>query len=231
MKLRLLLIAIFLMPVIGSSQSESPVGIGKFKIGQSLASTLIGELEKELNIKVVKESSSLMLFEFKNKTLDNYILELAYDSIKNTAPLEYNYCKGVKKYYLKKYSVANIPLKDIRLTFYNDTLIKFESDGSIQLKDALKVKYSGGKIKENKTRNSCLLYDNEEDIYTWENGDIITTHTRKVTYNTDCEKSFIRFLVLKNIKLDKFTTFCSSDEAILIRKKLKKEKKDNLSDF
>ncbi|GAA4907012.1 hypothetical protein [Mucilaginibacter defluvii] len=166
---RLLLSLTAILAYFNSFSQEKFTGIGVFKIGSD--SSVVYNYAEE-KCKKVKVISSIPVFDKK------YIAKIS----KGAADIIVDPCPDVSEYRLALYEVAGMKLKNVELTFYKNKLIKFRSDYSTEVVNALDQKY--GKSE------STIKYDTASCVYQ------LTGITRKLvakTYHNNRESDDIHF--------------------------------------
>jgi hypothetical protein len=138
-----ILIGFLLFIFSASIYSQKVEGIGKFKINQTTIS-VISELELE---RKTKQSELKENPDYSPSIDEQGVYWLKPDT---TLTSEYSddfygsYCKESKTYFMKKYSISDINLEDVYLTFLKDTLIEVRADILSEydkVQEVVKLKY------------------------------------------------------------------------------------------
>ncbi|SDS82192.1 hypothetical protein SAMN05216490_1883 [Mucilaginibacter mallensis] len=181
-------------------------GIGIFKIGID-TNVLMAYAEK--NVEDIVDCNDFS--ELQNKRVSNITggrLELirlkTADSGSIGADVIQSYCPFVTQYVLTAYKInGDLIITNIRLTFFKNSLVKFESDYDKLIEDALTVKYGDGELKVTETKSSC--YHNLTGITTpliakeyskeWYNGLITVYSDLFESYDDNCKKEIHTFFL------------------------------------
>jgi hypothetical protein len=212
--------------------------IGKFEIKTTTLS-ILDELQNTLDTKV-KICSSFSNYSKYQQSKDNYILQLVRDTVNEyNSPFGAKYCDLVKIYAIQGYSVANIELKNLELTFMNDTLIQFKCDGTTDFIEAIHLKYGKGKLRQTEKEVTCEVGRlgtevklKETAIFeTWGNADIKANSTISVFYNRKCEKNYLSYFVLSSFEASKEMNKCEDLKKLEDKKRKEEQKKKSLDGF
>jgi|GEM_PF-3294250 len=118
------------------------------------------------------------------------------DSTEGIGLLE-TYCSKVTEFYLSRYEISGIVIKNIRLKYFKNKLVEFKCDYSKDIEDALTVKYSKPHLKVTTEKFSCMhnmtgiTTPLEAKTYSqsWNNGPITATSLLWESYDDHCQKS------------------------------------------
>ena len=180
-------------------------GIGIFKIGID-TNVLLTYAEK--NVEDIIDCNNFM--ELQNKRVTEFgggrfeLIRLKKaDSGSNTGVIE-SYCPNVTEYVLTAYKInGDLIIRNIRLTFFKNSLVEFASDYDKLIEDALTVKYGDGELKVTEKKSSC--YHNLTGITTplvakmyskeWYNGLITVSSVMSESYDDNCKKQMDTFFL------------------------------------
>lgn len=212
---------------VGFYQARDLKGLGNFKIHGSTYKETFKTLTKEFKI---DGRYSLEVFNLKEIHHDTIKSFLAEDLLK-----EHIFgCPRVSGINVYKYFIGDIEISDLKLTFYQDTLISIECAQNDKIDEGFKLKYGKGKSFNNdlwKTpsgetherpsddiMNKCqLLKIDQKQI--WENKSVIATSSFYCVYLYDGDKylggdmnsSFHYFsIVSKNLRIKNQMNNCDS---------------------
>ncbi|PKO01664.1 MAG: hypothetical protein CVU43_11810 [Chloroflexi bacterium HGW-Chloroflexi-5] len=184
---------------INPSKQCNIEGLGKFKIGKTKIS-IINDLEKELNTKVVVISDGYKIF-LKKKEPKYIIEDRSYGLFSS--------CPDVKEYHISVYNIADMQIKELQLGFYKDVLFRIDCNSSKELEEALKIKYGEPELKWDKKSVSCIYkYSGNEVNYNdntftlkWQNGNIMATNYLKSWHDDKCKEQFAHKLHIADIHI------------------------------
>lgn len=212
--------------------------IGKFEINKTTIS-ILDELQKELKTKIKVCSSSMDQLNYKNSQ-ENFILQLVKDTIKEyNSPPQALHCEKAKVFSIKGYSIANIMLEGLELTFFNDTLIELKCDGTTEFMEAIHLKYGNGKLRQTEKEVICEVGRlgsevklKETAIFeTWTGDDVHANSTISVYYNRKCEKNYLSYFILSSTFSKKSLSSCEDSKKLEIKKQKEEQKKKQLDGF
>jgi hypothetical protein len=161
MKTLLLVSACLLFATVSYSQSskEKVMGVGIFKIDELTVSSLMRELGMNkmdsasvhdiTTISNAHGAIELYLGSVKPRVSNSFARELNRE-------VESDLTDGYRVIKLKTYKVKDLEFKDIKLTFYNDTLITFYSKNPIDIEKVLTYKYGDPEVYEQRDTISCI---------------------------------------------------------------------------
>lgn len=212
------LIAILCLDAIAQKQQIKPkphtkifdpnkfTGIGIFKIGID-TNVLLAYAEK--NVEDIIDCNDFMKLHNKRVSeLNGGRLELIrlkkVDSGSSSAAVIESYCPYVTEYVLTAYKISgDLIIRNIRLTFFKNSLVEFASDYDKLIEDALTVKYGDGELKVTEKKSSC--YHNLTGITTpliakmyskeWYNGLITVSSVMAESYDDNCKKEINTFFL------------------------------------
>ncbi|MFZ4569756.1 MAG: hypothetical protein ACOYM0_01345 [Bacteroidales bacterium] len=227
---KILLVSI--VTILGLSllaQNQNIEGIGIFKISKTTIS-IIKDLSEELNVSIKQANSSEDLYKAGRRG-NPYILQISPNDQKDfLSPAHSTKCNDFTIYSISSYVISTFEFKEIYLTFYHDTLVKFQSKYPEKLGDALRVKF-GKPTEESKEKEITCTYTytgaetkhKEIDIkHIWKNENITAQVYFWQYYTSDCEKHFVSgFYVEDNIHI-KLLDECE--------KRIKEQKEKSLND-
>jgi len=152
---------------------------------------------------------------------------------KNKSPFFAPKCPLVKYYYIKGYKVSDIELVNLELEFYKDTLIEIKCDVTIELTDAIKLKYGEGETKIEKKEIKCTYTFNGNSISyeeismneSWRYKDIHSLIQFSKYYNSDCKERTLNYISISKIGAYDMISKCEKEITdIENQEKLKKLK-------
>lgn len=239
-----LLTPIFVLLALYSFAQDKIEGVGKFKVKKTTTS-IMKDIATELGTKIqivtnydqyfdLTSPSSLLkkqrVLEFKPDTIDkaNY-----YNTTLATL------CPEYQVFLITSYDIAGINLKNIRLTYFRDTLAAFHCDYSTQIKEALTLKY--GASKDTATTKDVLCtftYTGNQVTYKevtsynrWNNDDISATLYLHRYYDDKCKEKFLSYFDVSVAKHILTKSSCDEEMRKNAAEQMKKVKKDKYSDF
>jgi hypothetical protein len=198
-------------------------GIGNFKVGETTISII-----KKSEVRKVNDSSDeywwiggsevLQLFPNPTNVINN--------------PSKVSYCPEVKIFKVKSITISSIPLEDVYLTFYRDTLIELKCNENEKIATAMEYKYGKGtKIIENIGIKCGYGYSNGTvRILLWQNKKIkAEIHKGHVFCMEDQFDYYFRI----NSKSTNYNSIISCDTINKRRftNKIKEEEKSKLKNF
>ncbi|GAB3994665.1 hypothetical protein GCM10028807_32780 [Spirosoma daeguense] len=211
-------------------------GIGKFKIGVTNLS-VIEDLSNELRVKPKVLTTYSEYFQAERGKSGIYILQ---DDGKSVSTLPHSsLCDGVEVYYINKYTISEIELENIFLTFNDGVLVEFACDSSRELTEAIELKYGKGELEAKAKKVSCLYnytgakVELEETTYTttWQNKSIKAVSLLMAYYDRNCKKSFINSFDI-SLPLDmRYIHECNDEKKSKKQQSDEVEKKKKLKDF
>ena len=230
------LLFVFTVACISASAQSKIEGIGRFKILKTKVS-VIDSILSETSYAFNKVSS--MRDFYQKSTIQNSICELTIDT-NTTSQIPFShYCKWVKTFFIPKIKIADIPISNVYLTFYKDTLIEFKCDGSIAISEALDLKYGQSKVTKTEKKSTCTLKSIKESMpfiettyfSTWGTGDVTATGIVSDYRDSDCEKKVMNSLHISSLKYGKEIYTCDDKEEAILRAKAEERKRKKLTDF
>lgn len=203
------LICTFLLCLIGFvSVGQAKIdGIGKMKIG-ALESELIPELGKEFSAPLgTVLSSSRMFADVKLRTRLFRVLPDTV-GIEDRTGLFTVFCPNASMYYVSKYTVANIVLRDVYLLFFNGVLCQLSCKGSNELENAIETKYGKAESSVFAKPVKCFSlaagnFTKQEKEYTstWQSEGILTKHISSTSFDTKCMPVFVQILTISDVAI------------------------------
>lgn len=188
-------------------------GIGKFQIGKTSLS-VIAELEAELGVKTKRVYSST---EEASEAIVGSLVELMPDTVGAFgAPASSSPCRAVRVFLLPYYTIADIPLHELKLKFYNGVLADFQCNDASELRDALVLKYGEPVIKITQSQSSCTLQYIKESITktsqtvseSWGTEATPAAYIIHKYYKQDCEQAILSFFSLYSASTAKSIRLC-----------------------
>lgn len=221
---------------MAQTSTEKIAGLGKFKINQTSIS-VIQDLEKELDVKQKKATKATDVYSSAGRKA---VMELVADTISRfNGPSAATQCPTAKVYYIPTYQIAGIDIKEVYLTFQKDMLVEFKCNSSIELIEALSLKYGKPEIKKEERDATCRLSltGNEVTLKTttytqkWENGTVSAVDLLSEYYDSSCKKRLISIFYIADASAVKQVYDC--DKAVADRRKGAADaaKKKTLSDL
>ena len=227
-----ILTLLFLISLItGYSQDVKIEGIGKFKISKTTIN-IIDELSKEMKVDILKTNDDYEIYK-KDQNSKKYIYQLIASQVDIIHNIPYSkFCPKTVVYKISGYEIATFYLNKIYLTFYNDTLVKFNCDYVDKLDDALVLKYGEPKRTNTEKEINCtfihtgakITYKEIDIHHIWKNDNIkAIVHFWKY-YTSDCEEHFISNFSVENELKTRFISDCEYN----IKTQKEKESKEEL---
>lgn len=222
---------------IGSVAQNKIEGIGKFKIQKTTTSSL-DSIVKELDYDREKITSWDEYFKISSK--ENKIAEIFPDTVNKYGSLSYStYCTTARVFYIPRFKVSGIELKNTYFTFYKDTLIKIKTDYSGDIIDAFETKYGKPVLDKSEKKVECTLtytgtkVTYKETIYYqyWENENIKCTAAIGEYRSSNCERKILSYISVGIEKLEDVVRECDRKEKDRLNENLNFEKKKKLADF
>lgn len=217
--------------------AQAPDGFGQIRIGKTYL-----QIIKDIGLKKVKEESNGKSGFF-SPALSNTPILLRYDSEKKvtTSDLYVSVCSNSYVLFLPRYEVGDIDIKDIRLSFYNDTLYFIQvNKPSDKFIDAIKLKYGKGNlVRQIDTVKCSSLYAKNYEVFeqrfttTWPdpNDELHVWESIQDYRNSKCEQVFTSSFYIIHNKGNRRLLNCQIETRDIIKAKEAKEKKDKLGDF
>lgn len=189
----LLLIGFF---SLSAYSQEKFTGIGKIKIGvdTSIVADLVSENSlKKIKIKTFKDFMKVRSGKTYGKI--NYI-DGEYFSDATEVP-------GVSVYQFGEIKIAGIPIEQVVLKFYNNQLYSFHSEYSIELKNAMKIKYPDFEVSSKTDTTVCISKSTGNKLSLksttlfnkWKNGGISALTSVGTYYNQECEERYLSYVM------------------------------------
>ncbi|MFT3679476.1 MAG: hypothetical protein QM791_04340 [Ferruginibacter sp.] len=170
----------------------------------------------------------------------NYLIQLLPDTLKEYgSPPHTHHCKQTRVFYIPTIKVSDIELKDLFLTFYNDTLVELDVEYSSQIVKALSLKYGEPTIEEKEKDIQCTLSLTgssialKEKMYYqhWVNNTIRCMAVIGTYYNNDCEKRTLKYINIFATNIYEELRKCDEEAQGKIINKKDQELKKKLDDF
>lgn len=191
MKYVLPLLMLACLPVWAQDRIE---GIGPFRIGKtkidittSIAKELTGRIE-QIKYGVYVDDQEMYLGKAR-------INELVQSDRPDLVPPRYvSFCPGVRVFRINRYIVADMELRSIYLVFKDETLIRIECQGGLDLNEALEIKYGDASFVTTTDTTKCYsriagerpLIEKRQNR-SWANGDIMAINRVMLRYDSRCE--------------------------------------------
>ena len=143
-------------------------------------------------------------------------------------------CADALVFYIPNYTIADIPVQELRLTFYKGLLAEIETKGSFELSEAFKTKYGKPEMRLEQTPRPCIfvntgnkiVYQDQTITSSWYNAEISASDIISKYYNSDCQERLISFLLIRHAQkaamLDKCNIIAKKtgeDKAALAKRK------------
>lgn len=190
------------VPPVAHRQSAGLEGLGRFKINKTTPA-VIEEVTKELGCTVQHAYSMTRLSAAEDSSV---VFKLDYESSDEYPDATYHAsaCPDAQVFFIPNYSVAEIPLKGLCLTFYKGLLARIDVEGAKDLAEAFEVKYGAPKMDVTRTPVPCIYvntgnrtsYTNETYVSHWYNGPLNASYTLSKYYNSECKPQYLSFLLL-----------------------------------
>ena len=218
-------------------QSPELEGLGRFKIGKT-TTAVIGELCRELNVPLEHAYSVGRLTAADDSAV---VIQVDYE-LREEYPDASSFgaaCPDAAVYYVPNYTIAEIPVKGLRLSFYKGLLVEIEAKGEIASSDAFAVKYGKPEERSQKTAKPCasartrsvVTYDNETLTSTWFNKEITATQIISEYRDRNCERQVMGLLLILDNQKTKALDACNTVAEKARLAKLMDAKKKKLSDL
>ena len=203
---------LFAIPV-NAQDTPKIKGIGDIILNQTTISALPAILQTEIkdmdnnnsNDYFIKYRYSIIDKESKAVENKNSDKEYKY-SFKIMS--EENFIPGYRFVRVTKYTIADIEIPEIELTFFNDTLIKLKSNYTTKMSEALAYKYGKPETSNTSKKVSCVYkmtgntVEMEEWSLTedWTNENIKASGTMAKYYDDKCKDKFLTYFILEDVK-------------------------------
>jgi len=214
--------------------NEKFTGVGIFKIGTD-TSILINYAST--HVQYIRDCDDYENYDYVKVANMSQLVRLKTNSDPTRQIWDLSLCPDVSEYFLTAYEVAGITIKNIRLKYFKNKLVDFDSDASMEITDALKLKYGQPKLTVTQTTYNCLYkltgltkpliaktYQEE-----WVNNTISATSLLWETYDDHCEKqinrSFHYYITNQQLKQ------CEDSYRVKSENNTKKQQIKNLKDF
>lgn len=191
-----LTIIIFVLLAFKVQAQQKIQGLGYFKVCKSNIS-IIDSISSEINRQIGEISTNEELYSLRLIKTPN-IYKVIYDTTSEDPIQKATMNPKGDVYCLINYSIADITIDQMFLSFYNDTLISINIDeASIELTDAIKNKYGKGVVKiTEKPVNCTFTYTGNKVTYkditilcTWRNDNIISQQILSTYYDSGCKEN------------------------------------------
>lgn len=237
-------------------------GIGNFKLGKTTIK-IINDLEKELynvakneaekswgemeqpykneminaSLKDFKKNRKIYSASDENdfiydKTIMLQLFPNQTDSLDN--PSKYSYCPDVKIYKILYYTISNIELEDLYLTFYKDTLVELKCDENEKIIEAMKYKYGlGTEIRESfmfRCGFNRVLKNGDVRIILWQNQNVLAELYRSHIFCGEDQFDYYFRIYNKSTNYDLIVS-CDTINKRRFANKIKEEEKSKLKNF
>lgn len=173
------------------------LGIGIFKIGSDTTNLISFA---NLNVDYIRDIDSFQNLSYRMEMdADGKVKELL--RLKKTSDAENggvcrSYCIDVTEYYLSRYEVSGVIIKNIRLRYYLNRLVQFDSDFSSNIEDALSIKYGKSEFHVETKKFNCMhnltgiSTPLEAKTYSnvWHNAQIAAYSVLYEKYDDHCQK-------------------------------------------
>lgn len=228
------IILITLFPLTSAFAQDKIEGIGKFKIGKTPIA-VTQEIAKESG------DSIHILDEYLNMDTEKFgIAEIVVNkAYPDRSPEQALFCPDVRVFQVPTYQAAGIEIKNLWLTFKGDILIGLQCDNSVEIDEALKLKYGAPIIKSVKKPIDCVYLSNgnklqrEESKYTstWSNGKIVATETTHKFYDKNCVEDITTLVFIRDQVAMNAVTQCDLTTRAKGQARKRESTKKALSDF
>jgi hypothetical protein len=162
-----------------------------------------------------------------------FVAEVFHNSLKNyNSPPNSNICKNSRVFYIPATEIATIKFEETFLTFFNDTLVRIDTDYNSEIEKPLKLKYGEPKTTNYSDTINCIeeisekkYTETEKSIFkVWENGNINCTLLLASKFNNECEKELLSAIFIELDGKKKEIQDCHTKE-------INKRKKIELKEF
>ncbi|MCK8490432.1 hypothetical protein M0L20_01135 [Spirosoma sp. RP8] len=215
---------LFLFLISLSSYAQDKIeGIGRFRIGRStigLIDSLVSESGEQLSV------VDNYMFDQENTSIGELVINRQNP---HESPIGSSFCPDVRVFYMNQYEVSGIALTKIYLIFKNERLISLKSSNSMELEEALALKYGE---KEPTVRTKPVSCGNETILSRrWVNNTLIATTYSRIYYNTSCKKQLVEYFWIRDTDKYDEGESCSEKAKSLLVSKQQQIKRDKLKDF
>lgn len=200
------LFSLILLPTLSYCQFT---GIGIFKIGNT-KNIILSEIKASTGISLVLYNGIMEEFKATSKKQDKTVFVTGLVDGKMFPESNINGIKidpNRQDININFYTVANISLREIKLSFYKDSLMFFACKGSDSLLTALKTKYGTPSIRIEKDTVTCRskvagAFDLKEGVYfyTWNipTDNVQSEFSEGIKYDEKCETDIIHRFTVKD---------------------------------
>ncbi|HWD88293.1 MAG TPA: hypothetical protein VG367_09220 [Mucilaginibacter sp.] len=122
-------------------------------------------------------------------------------------------CTEAKEFYCSIYEINGIKIRNIRLVYFNNQLVKFTSNESDEIEAAMNSKYGKSEIRDRPDTSNCLYNFTgftrkliaHTFSYEWGNGDISALSVVSEYFDDHCDKKYISYFTysISNRELEK----------------------------
>lgn len=216
---------------------EKMEGIGRFKLNKTTIEYLDTlSSEKGYDRSVVNNFSEI----FRLRGRSNKLIEIVKDTVEGyRSPTYSHYCKYARVFYIPEITISNVSIKELYLTFLNDTLISIHLDYSSEVVDALNLKYGEGRLESKERETECTLkltganvtYNDKMFYRHWENGKINCTAAIGNYRDSKCEKQILSYISIYVLSAEEKLRSCDEKERKIAEEIKSSRKKKELADF
>lgn len=217
-----------------SFSQNKDMGMGKFILNKTVIS-VVDEVAKELKCEII-EIDSFTKYIKSSKDFPG-IYEIIYNS--DTKNLSAKSCPDTKVYYINKYDISGIEVKEMYLIFYKGILVHIKANGNPELAEALTIKYGKPVSKLTENEVTCTsLYGGSQKLKenrilsTWgKDHRYSCSEYLSKTYDSKCKANYFDVINIFDSEAYNIIDLCERD---LSNKKKEKDleiKKEKLKDF
>jgi len=230
-----LMLLFWLIPILNFAQSNIE-GIGKFKIKKTTIAYLDTICkEQDLDRVIFRNFQDQMKGGRRAK-----LAEIIADTLTMySSPSHARFRKEVKVFYISKMRISTIDITNTYLTFYRDTLVDINTDFTLDISQALELKYGKGEVEQKDKIINCTITftgqkveHTETMFYTrWRNGDITCTAAVGDYFDNECKKQSLSYISIITFKAYKKVGDCDEEMKAKIKARKDTNKKKELKDF
>lgn len=205
----------FFITTIGLSQNM-PRGLADFQVNATTNNDIIAYAStKGVVIEKINSFSVLRKLETKLGTKKMGIAELIYDPA-GSGPVQASQCSEARVYQVFNYTINDIPITDLILTFYQDTLIDIHCNSSSEIREILKTKYPEHKDTLIKKPVNCVYkltgvsaeYEDISIELVWKSDGNFAMDVLRSYYDSKCQPEAYHILVISDSEKSRIKSGC-----------------------